>query len=67
MNASGIMLASVAKSWPESHAELGSESNGKSSSLANTGMSTVFANCPMIITEKKVFKKEFSVTQHEKD
>lgn len=36
MNASGIMLASVAKSWPESHAELGSESNGKSSSLANT-------------------------------
>lgn len=38
MNASGIMLSSVAskqkelrEAWPESHAELASENNGKSS------------------------------------
>lgn len=42
MNASGIMLSSVAKSWPESHAEFALESNGKSSSLISTGKSICF-------------------------
>lgn len=44
MNASGIMLSSVAnkhkelrEAWPESHAEVASDSNGKSSTLTSAG------------------------------
>lgn len=51
MDASGIMLSSVAnthkelrEAWPESHAELPSEINGKSSSLTSAGKSSNHTN-----------------------